>query len=101
MIELRIRPMETDEDGWTEVCLIVEPLAGDDEEPEEAEGETVGYLRAVEGTEDGPVTWYDARVVWEGGVQHRRFISQEAALLALASRPHLPVDARKLVGWSR
>lgn len=100
MIQLHIRPMETDEDGWTEVCLIVEPL-GEGAPPEETEGDTVGYLRVVEGTEDGPVTWYDARIVDSGQIDQRRFMSEEAALLALASRPHLPADARRLLGWSR
>jgi hypothetical protein len=104
VIKLTIRPMGADEDGWVEVCLITQPMEQDgsaymDNQDGSAEGETVGYVRPVEGTEGAQVEWWDARVI-DGRERHdRRFTSLEAALLALASRPHLARDQQKLVGW--
>jgi hypothetical protein len=86
MIELHIRPLDEDRDGWVEVCLVTQPM--------------VGYIRVAEGTEDGPVTWWDARAFLpDGKVEVRRFMSQEGALLALALRAHLPVEAQRSWGW--
>lgn len=84
MNELHIRPMEADEEGWTEIVLIQLEV-----------GETIGYLRVVEGTEEGPHTWWDARVIENNKRLQRRFIGYEAAILALALR-HAAPDVRSL-----
>lgn len=104
MIKLVIRPTEEDEEGWAEVMLIVQPMEKDgnawvDNQEGNADGETVGYVRVVEGTEGANPEWWDARVIEDGARYDRRFVSQEGALLALAARMHLPHDSRKLVGW--
>lgn len=105
MIELHIRPGEEDEEGWAEVMLVTQPMDKEGtayvaNQDGNAEGETVGYVRVVEGTEGtaGP-TWWDARVIEDGARYDRRFVSLEGALLALAVRAHLPRDEQKLVGW--
>lgn len=96
MIELQIKTMDADDEGWSEVVIVTLDDAVLSAAPE---GDTLGWVREVEGTADGPTTWWDSKVVEETQVHYRRFMSLEAALLALASRPHLPVDARRLVGW--
>lgn len=91
MNELHIRPMETDAEGWTEIVLIASEVT----DPQEPVGETIGFLRAVEGTENGPHTWWDAKRIEDGGLVHRRFVYYEAALLALAFR-HAAPDITRL-----
>lgn len=109
MIELHIRPMEADAEGWVEVCLVTQPMDMEGSayvanDRGEAEGETVGYVKVVEGTEEGPHEWWDAKVIDDAGaagtkVHVRRFMSLDAALLALAYRKHVPRDTQKLLGW--
>jgi hypothetical protein len=106
MIHLRLEPTTRDGDGWAEIVLVTQPMdedaahefanndRGDAEEPI-----IVGHIREVEGTEDGPTVWYDARVIDDGGVQQRRFLSLEAAVLALGMRRYVPSDTRKVLGW--
>lgn len=110
MIELHIRPMATDEDGYVEVCLVRQPMDESDgsfhsnESGEASEGETVGYIKVVEGTEDGPVTWWDVKVHDAEGVgpnreHHRRFTDLDTALLSMALRSKHEVDTRRTLGW--
>jgi hypothetical protein len=91
MNELHIRPMEADEEGWTEIVMIQSAAT----DPQEPVGETIGFLRVVEGTEEGPHTWWDARVIEDNKRLQRRFIGYEAAILALALR-HAAPDVRSL-----
>jgi hypothetical protein len=85
-----VRAVERDNDGWVEIVLIVQPMVEqdgvfhDNEDGETSEGETLGHVREVEGTVEGPVTWWDARVIEEHhGMQMRRFTSLDDALMAL------------------
>lgn len=93
MLNVTIKQMDADAEGWVEVVVTMQT---DGEEPE---GETVGHIRPVEGTTDGPVTWWDARAIDEARVHTRRFASESEALLALAARPYLVKDAQTLLGW--
>lgn len=103
MIELHVRPMERDEDGWIEVVLVAQPVDEADgtfaASEAVSEGETVGHVREVEGTEGSTNEWWDARVGLPNASLSRRFIGVEAAMLALAVRARSPHEARRMVGW--
>lgn len=89
MIELTLKPLEADEEGWVEVVLLHDEL--DNEEV--PEGETIGYIRVVEGTEGGPHEWWDVRRIEDDGVLNKRLVDYDAALLVLALR-HVAPDVR-------
>jgi hypothetical protein len=77
---------EADEEGWQEVVL------------EDASPVVLGHLRVVEGTEEGPVVWWDARVVGQEGLHSRRFTDAREAILALAIRSYGGPESKEY-GW--
>lgn len=105
MDALILEPQLRDADGWVAVRLVTQPMdeshGGEftvNDRGDASEGEVVGYVREVEGTEKGPIRWFDARVV-DDTLYERRFTSFEAAVLAMALRRYFPPDTNKLVGW--
>lgn len=94
MIEMTLTVDDPDGDGWQKVEFSDGDVA--------AKVVEVGQVRVVEGTEEGPTTWWDARVFDENDMPvERRFVSLEAAVLAMSLRAQSEDrDTRRLLGWS-